>query len=244
MTKETYDLYYWPGLPGRGEFIRLVFEEAGVPYRDMGRLPEEQGGGMNSIMQFYKGNNEGHPVFAPPVVTVGELVVAQMPNICLFLGRRFNLAPEYEAGWLLANQLQLTIADLVNEVHDTHHPLGITLYYEDQLKAAKQRSELFLDHRLPRFLGYFQRVLDFTGGEVLVGDRTSYVDLSFFHVMRGLAHAFPRAFARESEKIPGLIALRDRVAARPNIAAYLVSERCQPFTEDGIFRAYPDLDAE
>ncbi len=244
MTEEIYNLYYWPSLPGRGEFIRLIFEEAGVPYRDIGRLPEEQGGGMNAIMTFYKGDNEGHPVFAPPVVTVGELVVSQMPNICLFLGRRFNLAPEYEVGWLLANQLQLTLADLVDEVHDTHHPLGISLYYEDQLEAAKRRSQLFLDHRLPRFLGYFQRVLDHNGGEVLVGDRLSYVDLSLFQVMRGLAHAFPKALAREAQKVPGVVGLRDRVAARSNIAAYLTSGRCQPFTEDGIFRAYPELDAD
>ena len=244
MTKETYDLYYWPGLPGRGEFIRLIFEEAGVPYRDMGRLPAAQGGGMNTVMAFYKGDHPGHPVFAPPVLKVAELVLSQMPNICLFLGRRFGLAPAFEAGWLLANQLQLTLADLVDEVHDTHHPLGVTLYYEDQLKAAKRRSELFLDHRLPRFLGYFQRVLDHNGGEVLVGDDLSYVDLSMFQVLRGLEHAFPRAFARERRKVPELIALGDRVAARPNIAAYLASDRCQPFTEDGIFRAYPALDAE
>lgn len=238
----TYELYYWPPLPGRGEFVRLILEDAGVPYLDVGRLPEEEGGGVEAILRVYRGEGEGHPAFAPPVLKAGELVLAQMPNICLYLARRHGLAPEGETGWLLANQLQLTLADLVNEVHDTHHPLGVSLYYEDQKPAAKQRSKLFLEQRLPRFLRYFARVLEHNGGEVLVGDRVSYVDLSLFFVLRGLEYAFPRAFARQSAEVPQLLALRDRVAARPGIAAYLASPRCLPFNEDGIFRHYPELD--
>jgi glutathione S-transferase len=209
---ETYELYYWPGLQGRGEFIRLIFEDAGVPYVDVGRLPEDKGGGIPAILGYYHGEREGHPAFAPPVLKVGELVLAQMPNICLFLGRRLGLAPEQEAGWLRANQLQLTVADLVAEVHDTHHPLGVSLYYEDQKEAARRRSQLFVEQRLPRFLGYFQRVLEHNGGEVLVGDRVSYVDLAVFQVLAGLEYAF------------------------------LESDRRQPFNEDGIFRRYPELD--
>jgi len=237
---ETYELYYWPGLQGRGELIRLIFEQAGVDYVDVGRLPEERGGGAPAILAYYKGEREGHPAFAPPVLRVGEVVLAQMPNICLFLGRRFGLAPEDEPGWLHANQLQLTIGDLINEVHDTHHPLGAALYYEDQKEAAQRRAQLFLEQRLPRFLGYFERVLGQNGGERMVGDRLSYVDLGVFQILSGLEYAFPRAFARQSA--PGLLRLRDAVAARPRIAAYLASPRRLPFNEHGIFRHYPELD--
>jgi glutathione S-transferase len=180
---DRYELFYWPNLPGRAEFIRLVFEDAGVAYTDVARLPADQGGGVEAVLAFYHGRQPGHPVFAPPVLRVGGLVLAQMPNICLFVGRRFDLAPSEEEGWLLANQLQLTIADLVDEVHDTHHPLGVSLYYEQQRKAAQQRAKLFVEQRLPRFLGYFERVLQQNGGEVLVGQAVSYVDLSLYQAL-------------------------------------------------------------
>lgn len=242
QDQETYELYYWPPLPGRGEPIRLIFEDAGVPYRDVGRLPEEGGGGVKAIFAYYAGEREGHPAFAPPVLKVGELVLAQMSTICLYLGRRLGLAPADEPGWLHADQLMLTIADLFDEVHDTHHPLGVSLYYEDQKEEARKRSELFLRHRLPRFLGYFQRVLDHNGNGVLVGDAVSYVDLAIFHLLCGIEYAFPKGYAKEAEKVTGLVELRDRIAARPKIAAYLASPRRLPFNEDGIFRRYPELD--
>ena len=242
---ETYELYYWPPLQGRGEFIRLILEDAGAPYVDVGRLPAEQGGGIDPIMAIYKGGeHDGHPVFAPPVLKVGDLVLAQMPNICLYLGRRLGLAPRDEPGWLHANQLQLTIADLVDEVHDTHHPLGASLYYEDQKEAALTRSRLFVEQRLPRFLSYFAVVLARNGGQVLVGDAVSYVDLALFQVLSGLEYAFPGAFWRQARQAPELIGLRDQVAARPRIAAYLASARRIPFNEDGIFRRYPELDGD
>jgi glutathione S-transferase len=241
---ETYELYYWPPLPGRGEYIRLIFEDTGTPYADVGRLPVDQGGGMDAILAYYKGERPGLPAFAPPVLKAGELVLAQMPSICLFLGRRLGRCPADEAGWLQANQLQLTLADLVDEVHDTHHPLGVSLYYEDQQAAAKQRSATFLQQRLPKFISYFSRVLAHNGGAVLVGDTVSYVDLALFQTLEGIAYAFPRAFARQAEQASELIALRDRVAARPRLATYLASERRLPFNEDGIFRHYPELDLD
>jgi len=239
---EPYELYYWPPLQGRGEYIRLIFEDTDTPYVDVGRQPAEQGGGMDAIVAYYNGDRPGQPAFAPPVLKVGELVLAQMPSICLYLGRRLGRCPQDEAGWLHANQLQLTLADLVDEVHDTHHPLGASLYYEDQKEAAKKRSALFLEQRLPRFMGYLSRVLAHNGGEVLVGDAISYVDLALFQTLEGIAYAFPRAFAWQAEQASELIALRDRVAARPRLATYLASERRLPFNEDGIFRRYPELD--
>jgi len=238
-----YELYYWPSIPGRGEFVRLVLEEAGVPWIDVGRRPREEGGGMEAVAAYWAGKSAGHPVFAPPVLKQGELVLAQTAAICDLLGRRHGLAPADETGAAQALELQLTIADLVAEVHDTHHPLGASLYYEDQKAAAKKRAAHFVKERLPRFLGYFERVLGRSGGEFLVGDALSHADLSLFQALEGLAYAFPRAFETCSAETPGLLALRERVRARPRIAAYLGSERRMAFNQAGIFRRYPELDA-
>lgn len=237
-----YELYYWPEIPGRGEFVRLVLEDAGVPYVDVARRPRKEGGGIEAVVAFYAGKSAGHPVFAPPVLKAGELVLAQTALICHFLGRRHGLAPPDEAGELHALELQLTIADLVAEVHDTHHPISASLYYDDQRPEAKRRAAHFLEARLPRFLGYFERVLAAGGAGVLAGDRVSHADLSLFQALEGLAYAFPRAFARASAPTPGLLTLRERVRERPRLAAYLASERRKPFNQDGIFRHYPELD--
>ena len=243
---ETYKLYYWPGLQGRGEFVRLIFEDAGAPYVDVARLPEDQGGGWQAVAALRADDAGGHPALAPPILQVGDLVIAQAANICHFLGQRLGLAPgpDDDAGLLHALQLQLTIADVVAEVHDTHHPVASSLTYEDQKDAARERAARFLADRLGKFLGYFERVLDHNGGQVLVGEATSYVDLSMFQLLSGLEYGFPRAFDRERPTITGLLALRDRVAARPGIAAYLESPRRLPFNEHGIFRRYPELDIE
>jgi glutathione S-transferase len=239
----SYELYYWPNIPGRGEFVRLVLEEAGVPWVDVGRRPRQEGGGVEAVTALYLGEHEGHPIFAPPVLKQGGWLLAQTAAICHFLGRRHGLAPDDEAGQLRALELQLTIADLVGEVHDTHHPISAALYYEEQKPAAKRRAAHFVKERLPRFLGHFERVLAREGGDWLVGARISHADLSLFQALEGLAYAFPRAFARASETTRGVLALRERVRERPRIAAYLASERRLAFNPEGIFRHYPELDA-
>ncbi|MCL4685667.1 glutathione S-transferase [Myxococcota bacterium] len=239
-----YELYYWPDIPGRGEFVRLVLEEAGTPYVDVARRPCGEGGGLDAVVAFYAGRHEGHPIFAPPVLKHGDLVLAQTAAICDFLGRRHGLAPDDEAGAAHALELQLTVADLVTEAHDAHHPLGAALYYEDQKPEAKRRAALFTSERLPRFLGYFERVLQHGGGDWLVGRAISHADLSLFQALEGLAYAFPRTFARASADTPGLLAHRERVRKRPRLAAYLASDRRPAFNEEGIFRRYPELDAE
>ena len=238
-----YELYYWPEIAGRGEFVRLVLEEAAVPYRDVGRLPVEQGGGTEAVAAFWAGEHDGPPVFAPPVLTQGELVLSQTAAICHFLGRRHGLTPSDEAGEARALALQLTIADLVVEAHDTHHPISAWLYYADQKEESKRRASHFVSERLPRFLRYFERVLDRNGGDVLVGGHVSHADLGLFQVLDGLEYAFPRGFALASESTPGVLALRERMRSRPRIAAYLASERRVPFNQEGIFRRYPELDA-
>jgi glutathione S-transferase len=242
--QHRYALYYWPEIPGRGEFVRLVLEEAGAQYRDVGRLPESEGGGTRAVLAFYEGRNAGHPVFAPPVLVHGDAVIAQTAAICHYLGRRHDLAPGDEVGDAQALELQLTIADLVVEVHDTHHPISSALYYEDQRTEAKKRSQHFVGERLPRFLRYFERVLERGGGEVLVGPRLTHADLSLFQALEGLAYAFPRALTRATAGTPRVLALRERVRSRPRIAAYLASPRRMPFNQQGIFRRYPELDAE
>jgi glutathione S-transferase len=240
-TTTRYELYYWPSIQGRGEFVRLVLEEAGAPYVDVARLPKSKEG-MAAMMKLLEHGAHGVRPFAPPFLKAGRLLVSQTANIVAFLAARHGLVAKDEASRLHANALQLTIADLVGEVHDTHHPIAGGLYYEDQKREAKKRSADFVRERMPKFLRYFERVLRDNDGEHLVGARLSYVDLSMFQVMEGLAYAFPCALARLAPKIAALIALRDRVAARPRIAAYLASDRRLPFNEDGIFRHYPELD--
>jgi glutathione S-transferase len=182
------------------------------------------------------------PPFAPPFLKAGKLVIGQTANILLYLGSRHGLAPKTEAGRLWLHQLQLTVTDFVSEVHDTHHPLGPSLYYEDQKGPAKKRTDEFWSERVPKFLGYFERLLEDNGGKYVTGRRLTYIDLSMFQLVEGLRYAFPRRMKAFERKIPGLIDLRDRVAARPNIKAYLASERRIAFNEDGIFRHYGALD--
>lgn len=226
-----YELYYWPTIQGRGEFVRLVLEEAGAKYVDVAREPH----GVKTMMKVMKETEAPQP-FAPPFLRAGKLTIAQTANICAFVAAKHGLVPDDEGSRAHAMQLQLTVADVVAEAHDTHHPISTGLYYEDQKPAAKKRAKAFREERMPKFLGYFERALQ---GDYLLGE-FSYVDLSLFQLLSGLEYAFPRAYERVAGK--KLLALRDRVAARPRIAAYLASKRRIPFNEDGIFRRYPELD--
>jgi glutathione S-transferase len=241
-----YELYYWDGLQGRGEFVRLALEEAGAPYVDVGRGADEEGQGTTAIMGIMRSSTEPHIPFAPPFLKDGDVILSQVANILLYLGPKLGLLPEPEILRHVVNGLQLTIADAVAEVHDTHHPISSGLYYEDQREAAKARSADFLAHRLPKFLGYFERVLrqNPAGAAWLVGDRLTYVDLSMFQLIEGLHYAFPRAMRRFAATYPALAALREAVRIRPNIARYLASPRRIPFNETGIFRHYPELDRD
>jgi glutathione S-transferase len=234
----AYELHYWPGIQGRGEFVRLALEEAGATYVDVARLPAPEGGGETALARRLRELNP-RP-FAPPVLVDGDLAIAQTANILLYLGPRLGLAPDDEAGRLLVNQLQLTIADAVDEAHNTHHPIASAAYYEDQKEAARLNAEHFRAERIPKYLGYFARLLE--GSQWLAGDALSYADLSLFQLVRGLEYAFPKAMAAVGAKLSRALALADRVGARPNIARYLTSPRRIPFNEQGIFRRYPELD--
>jgi glutathione S-transferase len=240
-----YELYYWPGLPGRGELIRLALEDAGAPWIDVALDAHraDEGSGFPIILELLKRDDLRPPPFAPPVLRLGDRWVSHVAAALDFLGQRHGLAPADEAGRSWALQLQLTLTDFISEIHDTHHAAGSNLAYEDQLGECLVRARSFREARGPKFLGYFARVLDAAGsGTFLVGDAHSYVDLSLAHVLDGLEYALPRAFARLTQETPRLLALRERVHARPNVAAWLASDRRQAFNESGIFRRYPELD--
>jgi glutathione S-transferase len=244
-ASERYELYYWSGIQGRGEFVRLAFEEAGVPYVDVARLPEEEGGGDEAIERLLEKKRNGPRPFAVPALMVGDMVLSQTGAILDWLAPRLGLAPEGEEGRAWALEIQLTIADAVTEVHDTHHPIAAGLYYEDQREESRRRASDFLRRRLPRFLGHFEAALreNPAGTDHVIGDQLTYVDLSLFQFLAGLDYAFPRAMRRQDSRIPLSRALARRVAARPRIAAYLASPRRIPFNQDGIFRHYDELDA-
>jgi glutathione S-transferase len=240
-----YQLFYWPGIQGRGEFVRLALEAAGAPYVDVARLPAREGGGAGAVNRLLRDAGGSLAPLGPPALRHGKVLVAQTAAILQWLGPRLGLVPAGEGARLRAHQLQLTIADLVAEAHDTHHPVAVSLSYEDQRPEAARRAAAFREERIPMYLGYLDRALDTNPagrGRGLVGRGLSYPDLSAFQVVAGLRHAFPRAMARHERKVPRLGALHDEVAALPRVAAYLASPRRLPFNEHGIFRRYPELD--
>jgi len=244
-----YELFYWPSIQGRGEFIRLALEAVGADYVDVAR-ERGRGLGVAAMLRLMENPTLERPPFAPPFLRAGTQIIAQTANILHFLGPHLGLVPKAEATRLWAHQLQLTVEDLVVDVHDTHHPVAMSLYYEDQKPESKRRAQFFTEERAPELLGYFENVLQRNLSVkhqgvhrgYMIGRSLSYVDLSMFQIVAGLRYAFPKMMTRLEPEIPGLAALHDRVAQQPNVAAYLASKRRLPFSEDGIFRHYPELE--
>lgn len=240
----TFELYYWPGIPGRGEYPRLVLETAGADYREMTQLSAEEGGGMGAMNAMLDGEAAPFIPFAPPFLRDGDIIVSQAGLIAAYLGEKLDLAPQQEAERQFARSVALTTADLVAEAHDVHHPVGSGLYYEDQKPEAKRRAEGFRSARMPKYLGWYEKLIEKnrSGAGYLVGGRLSYADLGLFHTVEGLRYAFPRRMETLAGKFPRAMALAERVARHPPVARYLASKRRQAFNEDGIFRHYPELD--
>jgi glutathione S-transferase len=240
----AYELYYWPGIQGRGEFIRLALEEAGTDYIDIARKPESEGGGAAAIMAFLEREDIACSPFAAPFLKDGDSVIGQTANILFYLGPRHGLAPSDEEKRLWVHQIQLTIADLVREAHETHHPISGELYYEDQQLEAKRRARHFRQDRIPKYLAWFERILARNphGSGQLAGSDVTYADLSLFQLVEGLHYAFPRRMSQVLPDAPHVASLHRAIAQRPRIRAYLASPRRIPFNEQGIFRHYPELD--
>jgi glutathione S-transferase len=233
-----YELYYWDGLQGRGEFIRLALEYAGADYIDVARTEK----GMNKMLKILQSKTTPNLPFAPPFLKDGDLLIPHVANILFHLGPKLGLAPPDENLRLVANGLQLTITDIVAEVHDTHHPIATGLYYEDQKPEAKARANDFITNRIPKFLSYFERVLTSNGGKHIIGTALTYVDLCLFQLIEGLRYAFPKATKNFPKTYPVLMSLHASIKRRKPIATYLNSPRRLPFNQSGIFRHYPELD--
>jgi glutathione S-transferase len=236
-----YELYYQPAIQGRGEFIRLALEDAGADYIDVARDPNF---GRPGIMKILEDLSLEHPPFAPPFLKAGKLMISQTANILQFLAPRLGLVPKNEASRLWAHQLQLTIADWLYETSQTHHPIANVLYYEQQTDEAKKRAANFTANRIPKFFGYFERILkqNARGGDFIFGKKAACVDLSLFQMVEGLRYAFPKTMTRLEPQHPGMVSLHDRIKVRPRIAAYLSSSRRLAFNEQDIFRHYPELE--
>ena len=233
-----YELYYWPSIQGRGEFVRLALEDAGADYVDVARRK----GGVAKMMRLMKSLTLARPPWAPPFLRAGKLVIGQTALILHYLGPRLGLAPKDEAARMWAHQLQLTMADFATEGHNIHHPVAVALYFEQQKREAKRAAPFFIKERIPKYLDHFEAALDRNDGRHLVGRSVTYADLSMFQMMEWLDYAFPKAMKRHGKKYPRLAALRERVAVRPRLAAYLASNRRLPFNEGDLFRRYPELD--
>jgi glutathione S-transferase len=241
MAEAQYKLYYWPMIQGRGEFVRLVLEDADQDYVDVARLPEAEGGGVPALQSVVAATPFG---FAPPILKHGEHTVCQTLQICAFLSERHCRVPDAEEGRRAANHLAGTLYDFAVEIHNVHHPLGASLYYEEQRAESLRAAAAFFEHRLPKFLGFFERCLDDNGGAHpwLLGSELSYPDLWLFQVVEGLTYAFPATMAKRIGTYPKLRAMGEACRSRPRLADYLQSERRIPFNEHGLFRHYPELD--
>lgn len=248
----AYELHYWPGIQGRGEFVRLALEASGTAYVDVANGSAHDHHGVPAMLALLSDPKTAHPPFAPPLLVHGKRVIAQTAAILLYLAPLLKLVGKGEADRLWAHQIQLTIGDVVKEAHDTHHPVGSSLYYEDQKPEAIRASQQFCATRIPKYLGWFEKVLQRnqhnrdlppgSSGPHLLGARLSYVDLSLFQLVQGLQYAFPKATKRTLRKLPLVAALSLSVPRHKRVAAYLASDRRIAFNEDGIFRHYPELD--
>jgi glutathione S-transferase len=233
----SYKLWYWPSLQGRGEFVRLALEGAEIAYEDCARKVGEEG------LLADLNDRTGRTPFAPPYLELDGLVIAQVANILMYLGERHGLAPSNMADRLWLNQLQLTIADLVAEVHNVHHPVAMMDYYDDQKPEAARAAKQFREARMPKYLGHFEDAAQANTGDWLIDHKWTYADTSLFQVIEGLRYMFPQRMKTLEPDYPNLVRIHDQVAALPGIKAYLKSDRRVAFNTDGIFRAYPELDA-
>lgn len=235
----AYKLWYWSGIQGRGEFVRLPLEAAGIEYEDCAREAGDE------ALVADLNDRAGRMPFAPPYLEVGNgMVLAQVANILLYLGERHHLAPSDIEDRLWLHQLQLTVADCVAEVHNVHHPVEAGAYYDDQKREAARAARQFREERLPKFLGHFDDAAGAHHGDWLIGHRWTYADCSLFQLVEGLRYMFPRRMRTLERDYPAVMRVHRMVGELPGIQAYVASGRRIAFNTDGIFRHYPELDGE
>jgi glutathione S-transferase len=233
----AYDFWYWSTIPGRGEFVRLTLEACGIPYRDRARID-----GDEALMADMERHDAG-PAFAPPYLVTDGRTVAQTANILFYLSERHECGPTGMKPRYWLAQVQLTIMDMAAEAHDVHHPVGPDLYHEQQQAESLRAAHGFRQQRIPKYLTYFERALAADPGDWLTTGRWSYADLSLFHLIAGLRYAFPLRMTTLMPSFPRLADLHDRVVALPELRDYLGSDRRLAFTNEDVFRHYPELDA-
>jgi len=232
----SYQLWYWPDIPGRGEFVRLALEAAEIDYEDMAREH-----GAEALLEDIA-SREGIRPFAPPYLVDGDLCIGQTAHILGFLADRHDFGGGNLETDLPLIQLQLDISDMVAEIHAVHHPVSSALYYQEQMDPAYEAAQHFREHRLPKFLAHFEQALEENGGPFMLGDRWTHVDTSLFQLMEGLDYMFPNRMA--ALDYPRLELVRSAVMEIDGVEAYLSSDRRLEFNENGIFRYYPELDSE
>ncbi|EJU05030.1 glutathione S-transferase C-terminal-like protein [Dacryopinax primogenitus] len=250
-----YILHYWGGIPGRGEYVRLAFEYAGVSYTDSNDSAK--------LLKTLRSTSPSH--FAPPMLELPNgKILSQTPAILNYLAPKLGLAgekgnllknaveddderEEAEFERSIVNQLVLTALDLCVEAHDSHHPIASSLYYEDQKQEALRRAEDFLKLRIPKYLAHFEETLrkNKVSHSHLVGKTTTTADLVLFHVVDGLLYAFPRRMGAldKGGKYKRVLKLHEKIMAEGGIKEYVESGRRRKFGV-GLFRHYPELDGE
>ncbi|QIW96113.1 hypothetical protein AMS68_001631 [Peltaster fructicola] len=252
-----YELLYHPQIPGRGEFIRLAFEAVGVSYTDVANDKKDGYSEVQSIcMNDEINSSDGNPpILAPPALRVPgagpdgtALILAQTPNILFYLGEKLGLVSTAEADKYHTYQLVLTALDLNNEIHDSHHPIAPSAYYEDQSAEALKKAADVRNARLPKFFSYFERSLQHNhtngGGKFLIGGRLSIADTTVWQVLDGAYFAFPNEMAARKAEYPELLdTFYNSVKQEPHLKQYLASGRRRAYGM-GVFRHYPELDRQ
>jgi len=233
--KDMWQILYWPAKDadgkvaagaGRAEYLRVLFEEAGVPYQDV----------TAGLRAFFWQNLEAqpYPALAPPAIRKNNFILGQTAVCAKRLAMEFGFYPTDEDDAAHAEQIVTTVHEYIAEGRSAFHPVKNTMSYHDQKEEAKPYIAAFKADRLPRYMTNFERFLKANrgGGGFFVGDSLSYVDLQVMVMLQVTRSQFPDAWEALDAKL-----LKDHLAqmeARPRIKAYLLSDRKQPFAGDSM----------
>lgn len=220
--KPEFKLFYWPGMLGRGEFMRLLFHETQTPYEEVFKDKS-----FEEAKQMGYGRGKKH--FAFPVIEHGDIVLSQTPVICRYLGKKLDhgrLYPKTEKDRLQAEVLMAGVVDVVEEGCRAWHPIDYNATYDSQKEQAKPFIEYYKKKRLPRWLDFFETTLKDNYSEngelVFVGKQISWVDLCIFHFVDGNMLECPELF-NDKQNIH-LKKFHQAIRDRPNIKTWYYSD--------------------